>query len=36
MNLSLLILYLFVYQFFNSLLDLTEKHLFEYDYLKTF
>jgi len=32
----LLILYLFVYQFFNSLLDLTEKHLFEYDYLNSY
>ena len=32
----LLILYLFVYQFFNSLLDLTEKHLFEYDYLNPY
>ena len=32
----LLILYLFVYQFFNSLLDLTEKYLFEYDYFNPF
>ena len=32
----LLILYLLVYHFFNSLLDLTEKYLFEYDYINSF
>ena len=32
----LLIFFLLIYQFFNSLLDLTEKYLFEYDHLNPF
>ena len=32
----LLIFFLLIYQFFNSLLDLTEKYLFEYDYFNPF